>query len=1104
MDIRSPGQPLQSAVLRRTSPSFVFAPQHLAVAVVLAMGCLSSEYASASGSCTTTSSVISGPTSTACILDDNGRVRVTETGSIEVDIGASIRGAGAFARQIDNAGSLRGDSGIALDGGSLSGRLYNASTGVIQGASGIVITNIQIAGSLTNAGAIVANGGSGIRADNVGVAGNILNSGRIQVNDGDHGLAVLNSSVTGSISNSGEIIGGGDTLLVQNSFVDGSIRNSGTIDSTSHPLLITGGLVGGDVINSGTLDGATHLEDGQINGRFVNSGTMSSGITALTITGMTIQGGIVNTGHINSGSGVSIYNSRLGSFSNSGTLYVSSGDLGLVNNVITGSVVNTGRISSGTDGFGALSIYGGAVGTDVNNAGTLDGGFLGVALRTDRDALIFGDVLNSGRMTGATAVLLNMTRIGGSFINTGKITGNVRTTEHRGSGVIMTRSSIDDDFINKGRIEGLTRAVLLDGVTLKGSLNNSGTLNAAQGALELINTKVGGAFINTGAISTNLNADKDPDDYDATSRGVKIGGSTITGQVVNKGTVRGNAIGLEVLDSTLSAGLVNNGLFKGADYSLYISDDSTVKALYIGGANTARFAGAVYAPNTTAYVYSNATYTLLPGDRWTVDSLTNRGTLVLGAPAKRGTVATVTGDYVQPSGGVLRTEVTDATHYGQLVVSGTATLPSQARINVDVAKANQPFTVSRLQDVIKAGTLKSNGTFAVTSNSALFNFGAVKDANTVDLTLAAKTSSGVGVAASEAGLTGASGAARVLDQQLALGSASALTPYFVSATSNAEVASRLAQTLPQTNASLRASQAALSAIGLAVQERMGIANGLLSADGLNNAPGLWSKPFSYASGRTGGSSGSVIGMDTRLSSTSRAGFAFAYANAETANVQGAAQSSQLDLWQFLGYRSYALDRTTELMLYAGAGNNSVQGERTLALSGVSGTAKGDYDSVIATVGASLGRTLQLSDTTQLLPALRLDFNHIRDEAYREHGSSGLAPLLLNVEERNSNQLIAGMDGTLAHAFTPHTALKLNLGVGYDLINDNGAVKAAFAGAPDQAFTTAGDKASPWLWRSGAGLATTFSNGAELSVNYDAQTRSDYTDQTASVKFSLPF
>jgi len=1104
MDIRHPGQPRQSTNFRNARPLPAFVPQRLAGAVVLAIGCMASEYASAGGSCAATRSVISGPTGTGCTLEADASVRLTETGSIDVATGAAISGESAFARQVDNAGTLRGDTGIRLDGGSLSGRLYNASTGVIQAASGIVITNIQIAGSVTNAGSIIADGGSAIRADNVGIRGNILNSGNIQVNAGEHGLAVLNSSVTGSIGNSGQINGGVDTLLVQNSSIAGSIRNSGTIDSTSHPLLITGGQVAGDVINSGTLNGATQLRDGQIDGRFVNSGRMSSGITALSITGMTIQGGIVNSGDINSGSGVSIYNSRLGSFSNSGTLYVSSGDLGLMGNVITGSVVNTGRISSGTDGYGALALYGGAVGRDVINAGTLDGGFFGVALRSDREALVFGDVINSGRMTAKTAVLLNTLRIGGSFINTGRIIGNVRTSEHQGSGVVMTGGSIDDDFINKGRIEGLTRAVLLDGVTIKGALNNGGTLNAAQGAVELNATTVGGGFLNTGAISTNLNADKDPDDFDPTSRGVKITGSTLSGQLANKGTVRGNAVGLEVLDSRLNAGVLNTGLLKGTDYSLYIDGDSRVSGLYIGGANTARFDGAVYAPNTKAYVYSNAVYTLEAGDRWTVSSLTNRGTLVLGAPAKRGTVASVTGNYIQPSGGVLRTEVTDATHYGQLVVSGTATLPTKARIDVDVAKANQPFTVSRLQDVIKAGTLKSDGTFAVTSNSALFNFGAVKDANTVDLTLAAKTDSGVTAAAGAAGLKGARGAAQVLDRQLALGSASALTPYFVGATSTAEVASRLAQTLPQTNASLRASQAALSAIGLAVQERMGIANGLLSADGLSNAPGLWSKPFSYASGRTGGSSGSVIGMDTRLSSTSRAGLAFAYANAETANVQGAAQSSQLDLWQFLGYRSYALSRDTEFMLYAGAGNNRVQGERTLALSGVSGTAKGDYDSVIATVGASLGRTLQLSDSTRLLPALRLDFNHIRDEAYREHGASGLAPLLLNVEQRRSNQLIAGLDGTLAHAFTPSTALKLNLGVGYDLINDDGAVKAAFAGAPDQTFTTTGEKASPWLWRSGAGIATTFSNGAELSVNYDAQTRSDYTDQAASVKFSVPF
>ncbi|MBA1291671.1 autotransporter outer membrane beta-barrel domain-containing protein [Pseudomonas japonica] len=1138
MDNRNPGQPLQSARCLKQHPSHP--PHRLAVAVVLALGTLIAQQAEGSGSCTRANTVISSAATRACVLGNQQSLEVTASGAITVANGAAVSvGSGTTAKRFMNNGNISGGYGMLIDGGKVAGSVVNASGSMLEGAMGAFSMNKgTITGALSNAGTVhmTGTGAAGMAIVESALNGGLNNSGTISAPSGAAGLAVVSSTVKGDIKNSGSLTATSQGLLLDHSQVSGALRNSGALRSGSHSLLMNESSLGGSLVNSGEFLATTLIYNSTIGGDFSNSGRLFSGYTGMVMFGSTVKGSFTNRGTISSSSGVLIRESTLGSLLNTGTIKSHSSDFSLYDTIIKGDVINRGTFTTGPSGYAGLSLVGGSIGGNLINYGTLSGGDAAIALRGEQEATVLGSIINRGKVTGATGIELKNTHIGGSLINSGTITGAI-SADYDGSGLGLENTDIKGDFRNSGTISGATYGVVWAAVKLGGDLVNSGTLAADSSGLVIAGSTISGDLLNSGRITGTvagmiLGTDKIGGDVintgtikggaypfylnDTTVGGRVINRGSVSGDtginlikstvggIENRGSVRGTATGLRLTDTTVSGSLVNTGLISGSKYSLYVDADSSLKTLTVGGNDTARFQGALYAPKTDAYLYSGATYTLLPGDRWTVDSLSNRGTLVLGAPAKRGTIATVTGDYVQSSGAVLRTEVTDGSHYGQLVVSGTATLPSQARIDVDVAKANQPFTVSRLQDVIKAGTLKSNGTFAVTSNSALFNFGAVKDANTVDLTLAAKTSSGVGVAATEAGLTGASGAAQVLDQQLALGSASALTPYFVSATSNAEVASRLAQTLPQTNASLRASQAALSAIGLAVQERMGIANGLLSADGLNNAPGLWSKPFSYASGRTGGSSGSVIGMDTRLSSTSRAGFAFAYANAETANVQGAAQSSQLDLWQFLGYRSYALDRTTELMLYAGAGNNSVQGERTLALSGVSGTAKGDYDSVIATVGASLGRTLQLSDRTQLLPALRLDFNHIRDEAYREHGSSGLAPLLLNVEERHSNQLIAGLDGTLAHAFTPRTALKLNLGVGYDLINDDGAVKAAFAGAPDQTFTTPGDKASPWLWRSGAGLATTFSNGAELSVNYDAQTRSDYTDQTASVKFRLPF
>ena len=110
----------------------------------------------------------------------------------------------------------------------------------------------------------------------------------------------------------------------------------------------------------------------------------------------------------------------------------------------------------------------------------------------------------------------------------------------------------------------------------------------------------------------------------------------------------------------------------------------------------------------------------------------NAGTLAVAAAA----TATITGDYTQTSTGTFRTGVTDDTTYGKLVVTGTATLPTGARIDVNVADPNFAFTATSMADVISAGTLASDGTFAVTDNSALFDFTASMNGNAVDLALA--------------------------------------------------------------------------------------------------------------------------------------------------------------------------------------------------------------------------------------------------------------------------------------------------------------------------------------------------------------------------------
>jgi autotransporter family porin len=1043
MDTRSPGQCQQST--SHTLPHPHAGLSNFALATLATVSLMTGEPAAAACA----SSVIDTRLTRSCVLTRDQSLQITEQGAITVTSGAavSIEPGDSGTHRLSNSGTLSGDQALLINASTVSGSLRNAASGLMQSTTGtaVRISGSTFTGDIDNAGRMLApQAGYGLNLLQSTLKGSISNSGTVQ-----GGLGIFDSRVTGSIANSSA---GEMQLTVSSSSIAGSLRNAGRMTADgSVGMALIGSVLGGDVSNSGTLGGLVGLDivDSTVQGQITNTGTLSGEGSALFIQGSTVRGGVSNAGEITASESNVIRDSTLGSLSNSGNVRGIESALRLENTFVRGDLLNPGNFLTSNIGYAALSIVGGTLGGSLVSTGVLNGGPRGYGLVTSRGAAIEGDVLNAGFAIGYQAIRLEDTLISGSLVNTGRLLGGLATGQTTGDGLAMVNSRVGGGLVNRGAAQGREHAVILQGSRIGGQIINTGTLIGPT-ALRLQDTQVDGGLVNAGRLASNAS-----------------GG-----------------------------------------YSLYVDADSRLDTLYIAGQN-ARFQGAIHAPRTTATLYSTASYRLSAGDDWTLAGLVNRGTLILAAPASRAALpARVVGDYHQRSGAVLRTEVVDATHYGKLVVTGTAILPSNARIDVDVANASQPFRVIQLQDVLRAGTLKSDGTFVVTGNSALFDFGAVKDANSIDLTLTARDATAASRAVAATGSARLASVARVLDAQFGQGSASPLTPYFVSATSNAEVARDLAQTLPLGNAGLRASQAALLDIRDALQERLLPVSGPASFNPAQPAL-LWSRPFTSIASQgqtTGSSHGQVVGIDTRLSAKRRAGVAFAYARGDAAgDALNAAQSSRLDLWQFSGYNAWTLAPDTELLLYAGAGHNSVNGQRRLSLAGLNSDVKADYGSLIATAGASLGHAWQLSEATRWVPSLQLDYTHVREDSYHERGSATVAPLLLKVDARRTDQLVAGVGSRLEHAFSPAgTRLRLTAGVGYDLINASNAATARFAGAADARFTTAGSRASPWVMRGGLGLVSPLPHGAELSLDYSVQSRSDYDAQGATVQVTLPF
>ena len=82
---------------------------------------------------------------------------------------------------------------------------------------------------------------------------------------------------------------------------------------------------------------------------------------------------------------------------------------------------------------------------------------------------------------------------------------------------------------------------------------------------------------------------------------------------------------------------------------------------------------------------------------------------------------------------------------------------------------------------------------------------------------------------------------------------------------------------------------------------------------------------------------------------------------------------------------------------------------------------------------------------------------------------------------------------------PGTSVLANLGVGYDVLNNNTSITSAFAAEPGTGFTTRGLDSSPWSQRGGLGLIHSTEQGVEVSLRYDTEHSEGFLNQTASVK-----
>jgi outer membrane autotransporter protein len=860
--------------------------------------------------------------------------------------------------------------------------------------------------------------------------------------------------------------------------------------------------------------------------------TTTIGTTTTSI--CTLQAGhsliITDTGSLNSaGSPAVISNAGFGTISNAGM--INGHDTAILLQTGSGpvsgdSITNMKDASILGSEFG-LHINGGAHNftiENIDNRGSIEGlNSIGVQIE---NATLSELLKNSGTISGGGyAIQLSNSEIN-AIENSGKLDGYI--------GIAADTSTIGT-INNTGFIDTFGGGVTAGNSKID-EINNSGTITASYSIYISYHSTLN-TIHNSGTINGNIYALDNSSIGRIENRGTAASISAIhlsTIQTINNiGTIKSDYTGIRVEDDSTVSVINNAGVIEGRHSAVFAidTDGGAIDSINVIGTR-ARIIGDVYAISANFTVNSGAIFssenaygvdrfviendaTLKIGSGTSSSGMLNDGITVLSGFSNAGTLnlaagttGTIHGDYTQASTGALKIGVTSDSAYGKLVVDGAATLTSNAKLVVDVSNFKYAFNAHSLLDVLSATTLVSDGTFAISDNSALFNFDAVKDGNTVDLTLA-KGASVLGRVISP-DKNPARNAAQVLDNVLSADPTSELASNFVTLTSDQEVSDAVTSTLPTVAGNANnATSNTLTGINHVIQTRQGENSGLSSGDAPLSEGNLWIKTFgswaeqderSGISGYDADTQGLAIGADTAVSDSTRLGLAFAYAQTDlNNNSRVAPQDAQIDTFQLIGYGSYALSADTELNFQLDAGQNRTDGKRYMPFADA--TAKAGYDGYNVHAGLGIGHNMRLSEQLTFVPSARADYTWISTDAYHEKGAGALN---LDVDSNDSEELLLSIDGKLNYSLSEATVISANIGAGYDVIDEDSAITSTYAGAPGAAFRTPGMDMEPWLARAGLGLTHTLAGGTEVSLRYDAEARSDFTNQGASLKARWAF
>lgn len=838
----------------------------------------------------------------------------------------------------------------------------------------------------------------------------------------------------------------GPSVTVENGGVVGAISMSGYTVSPTFMTINAGGTIGNSSNSAAIAISSSSLSNG-----LSNSGTISSTTAAgiVILSGSTIGGGLSNSGLISTATtGINIADSTInGDISNSGVIRTNTLGTGILinNSTINGGITNSGTIRGSGDFLGDSGITIGA-GTIIN-----------------------GDITNLGLISASDANAL----------------------------IIRSHSLVNGGIFNTGRFESATQGGIEIAVstTIQGAISNNGVVRGGTVGLSVHNESTADSISNSGTISGG-------------ETGLSVfSHTTINGSISNSGTISGGATGLLISSTTVINGSISNsGVIQGSTNAVSIVNNSTVNSIDILGQN-ARMIGAVNAIDTDvnitngalftsegAYVVNifniaqNAVFNMANSIRVT-NGFNNSGTLAITDPLQ-----TIAGDYTQQTGGLFQTNVSSASDYGQLAVTGVADLASSGDIYVQLSQNNSLHAGDVLSDVISGGASfrAPNNGFNVSDNSYIWEFIPTLNnaGNGVNLTAAINPD-----AYTVCQGTYCQGAATAIIGQVAAGNPT-FSSYATLSTADAFRQAASQATPELTNENIQVVQLITRSV-LDIAPMWDSLRGKSSGDAMLYQPGkLWVKPYgasmtqnkrSTVQGFDATAYGAVIGKDIQLTDDWLVGGGFA-AGGDKMHGKSVLSGQSIHSQAYQGIL-YGAKQLPNHAYFAGQGlvgyetNNT---SRSIPL--YASTAKGSFNSWFTNLRAEAGwSTSALSPNFVFTPEVDASYLFINQGSYQESGS--LMDLL--VASNHNSSLVLGAYGNGAyHLANINNWHDLTLtgyaGIAGDVLNSQPQVLSTFV-ASGATFSTFGVQFNGVVFRSGAGLALTKpTSPLSIELNYDIQ------------------